>query len=308
MKRLRELSTETVLDDSRENKIFIDLFKNVLKYNIFDLSHISYLTLIFLSPYLDPHLKYALYQLSIDVCKLVPEDHPAQAYPPPKDKTISSILLFMINHIVTLEITLNIHLFILYLHIHNLADPNQSLSKTSRITNKLNTVLTKANANINKSTLLLLVMKIASQIGELNWESITSDLISQIVVEDGTTDNNDKKMQSDNQENVINKQENLEKLKNYSSNTHHLLDEFIIQLFDSSNSSSDLWTICKSHLANMMRNGMSVFRIGLNLLVNYMIKESPNDNDKAKLNNIGNSIINFLEMEITNIEQKLQAC
>jgi hypothetical protein len=313
--KLRELTTVTVLEDSYANKIFIDLLKSIIKYNIFDLSHISYLSLIFLNPYIDPHLKYTLYQLGIDICKLLPEDHPAHDYPIPEDKTISNILLFMINHIVILEILLNIHLFILYMHIYNLANPNQSISKTNHISNKLNTILSKANANINKSTLLLLVMKVASQIGELNWNTITSELIKQFVNVDVNRDKNivdgadsvngiNKDIEASNDK--INDKENLEKLKNYSSNTHQLLDDFIVRLLNSNNSNVELWTICKSHLVNMVRNGVSVFNICLNLLISYMTKESPND--KIKLKCIANSIINFLEMEITNIEQKLSVC
>lgn len=295
---LLEFTDVTALDNSPANKIFIELIKRLVKYNTFDLSRISYLALLFLSPYIDPHLKHALRNLGMDVI-YHSEQHGEQQsdhhYLPPLDTTISNILQFIINYIITLELSLNIHMFILYMHIHNLASHNTNTCRSNNSTSKLkkNLATMFETTGISKSTLLLLVMKIANQISDSSiWSILSPELLKELL---------DNKKQEHNHETI----------KKYSSSTHKLLDDFIIQLMNPSIVDSDnpdsLWTICKSHLANIMRAGIIPFKLGLDLLINHLVKDTPKCTFQ-KLSSITNSIINFLEMEITRIEEKLTSC
>ena len=121
----------------------------------------------------------------------------------------------------------------------------------------------------------------------------------------------------------------INEIVNTSSKTNELLDNFIIlimELCDTSNADVDvsssinadagidvnansdnfilIWNASKNHIINLARNGIKLFKIGLDILIIHLVKEQPELQSKASC--ICNSIMNFLEMEIIQLDEKLK--
>ena len=56
-------------------------------------------------------------------------------------------------------------------------------------------------------------------------------------------------------------------------------------------------------MVGIVRNGIQLFKIGLDILIIHLVKEQPDLKSKASC--ISNSIMNFLEMEIDMLDTKL---
>ena len=167
---------------------------------------------------------------------------------------------------------------------------NILLFKISQI---VETILNK----IPNSTLSLLIMKTINKYGKLNtnyFNYFDNDILVNL-----------KKEYLDSKMNDI---------VNNSSKINQLLDDFIIRIMGLCDSVSDsvgdkqdnficIWNICKSHMINIMQNEIQLFKIGLDILIIYLVKEQPDLKSKASC--ISNSIINFLEMEINLLDTKL---
>jgi hypothetical protein len=107
---------------------------------------------------------------------------------------------------------------------------------------------------------------------------------------------------------------------NNSRKNNALLDEFIIQImelcesvgYSVGNSLDDdnkpdnfilIWNKSRAHMIGILRNGIQLFKIGLDILITHLVKEQPDLKSKAPC--ISNSIMNFLEMEIEMLDTKL---
>ena len=108
----------------------------------------------------------------------------------------------------------------------------------------------------------------------------------------------------------------ITEIVNNSSKTNTLLDNFIIQIMELCDSVGNsvggdnkpdnfilIWNTCRTHMVGIVRNGIQLFKIGLDILIIHLVKEQPDLKSKAPC--ISNSIMNFLEMEIDMLDTKL---
>jgi hypothetical protein len=314
VKLINTYESEILLKNTNEHKYFLSLIKHLLNTNIIDLNRISYLILNFLSPYIDPHLQYILMN---DKDILFDDIDLNNLYLPPTDTTIINIIEYFINFIIHLEVSLNLHIFILYSYIHNyFIKYDIIIENKPNFMFKLDSILKNINNSLTKSTSILLLM------------NMFNNLMNKLF--DNTKYN----------ETIISEVRNSKiRLRNYSSINNIQLDKFIISIinyfknstaapqceqgsntensehndFNSSiaqNSSTQisstqisLWSICKEYLLSLVENGIENIVICLDILIKYLIKENPKRENK--LNQTKNTIINFLHMEKNILNNKL---
>ena len=311
-KKITEIESLLVIQNSKEDNIFNTIIKKLVRINIFDLSRISYLVILFLSPYIDPHLKELLHydeDIPESILNRIYETE-KHDYLPPLDKTIGNILNLVLNQLITIELFLNIHIFILYLNLHNhykLTQCDKTNSTRSNSSNSNNLFLFKISQlvetitnKIPKSTLSLLIMKTINKFDKLNTNYFDNAALANLEKE-----YLDSKMME---------------IVNNSRKNNALLDEFIIQImelcesvgYSVGNSLDDdnkpdnfilIWNKSRAHMIGILRNGIQLFKIGLDILITHLVKEQPDLKSKAPC--ISNSIMNFLEMEIDMLDTKL---
>ena len=307
-KKIMEIESLLVIQNSKEHAIFNSIIKKLIRINIFDLSRISYLVVLFLSPYIEPHLKELLNQdedtpESIQT-RLYENEEPD--YLPPLDKTICKILELVLNQLVVMELFLNIQVFILYLNLQINCSLDTSktsnTSNTSTTTNGNNIFLYKianlieiAKYNIPSSALSLLILKIVNKLGTLNINSLNVNtcIIANL------------------EKNYL--ETKITEMLEISRIINNLHDEFIIQIIKlcdasystdgTSNNYMHIWNISKNQIVSILQNGIGLFKIGLDILIIHLVKEQPEMTSRASC--ICNSIINFLEMEIDSLDTKL---
>jgi hypothetical protein len=279
-KRLKNYDNKIILDLTRDNQIIISMIKELTNKNIFDLSRISYLSLLFLEPFITPYLKNLLeHDPDISYDNTSKTNETIFDYLPPIDNTISNILAAVIELLVFIELQLNIHLFLLHMHM---LSSNTYCELPNKLANgKLSLILSKCNG-IKPSTLLLLSFKILNKVGQL-----PNTFISKL--------------------GLSNLEELIPQLQTHSKKISNLLDNFIISINEviSSDMCADIWSVSNTHILNMAKTNLEVFGFFIDVLIRYLAIENPEQKDK--LNCIKNSIINFLELEINLFEHKLQS-
>lgn len=294
-RKITEINTLLVIQNSKEDHIFNAIIKKLIRINIFDLSRISYLVILFLTPYIDTHLKELL---NYD------EDVPTSLlnricdYTPPLDKTICSIIKIVLNQLITIELFLNINVFMLYLNLHKhykcvLDKTNSRITSNNIFLFKISQIVETITNKIPSATLSLLIMKTINKYGKLNtnyFNYFDNDILANLEKE-----YIDSKMTD---------------IVNNSINTNQLLDDFIIRVMglcdyvgEEPDNFKCIWNICRSHMINIIRNEIQLFKIGLDILIIHLVKEQPDLKSKASC--ISNSIMNFLEMEIDLLDTKL---
>jgi hypothetical protein len=302
--KITEIESLLVIQNSKEYNIFNTIIKKLIRVNIFDLSRISYLVILFLSPHINPHLKELLHydeDVPESILNRIYETE-KHDYLPPLDKTISNILNIVLNQLITIELFLNIHIFMLYLNLHNHYKLNECNKTNSTRSNSNNLFLFKISQlaeiitnKIPKSTLSLLIMKTINKLGKLNTNYFDNNVLANL-----------EKEYLDSK---------IDAIVNYSNKNNELLDDFIIHIIELCDSVGDsvgdnkpdnlilIWNKCRTHMVGIVRNGIQLFKIGLDILIIHLVKEQPDLKSKASC--ISNSIMNFLEMEIDMLDTKL---
>jgi hypothetical protein len=226
--KITEIESLLVIQNSKEYNIFNTIIKKLIRVNIFDLSRISYLVILFLSPHINPHLKELLHydeDVPESILNRIYETE-KHDYLPPLDKTISNILNIVLNQLITIELFLNIHIFMLYLNLHNHYKLNECNKTNSTRSNSNNLFLFKISQlaeiitnKIPKSTLSLLIMKTINKLGKLNTNYFDNNVLANL-----------EKEYLDSK---------IDAIVNYSNKNNELLDDFIIHIIELCDSVGD---------------------------------------------------------------------
>jgi len=319
-KKLSKIESLLVIQNSDEQHIYNTIIKKLINLNIFDLSKISYQLILFLSPYIDCHLKDQLKQdneipnsildiiFSIDNIAHTHTNTQNENIQPLEDKTIGNIFYLILDQLIILELLVKIHIFILYLNLHtniiqkknndsnNSNDSNDSRRKINLpniIIFKISNLVETLTHKIPKATISLLIMKSITKLGKLKpnyLNNLNNNLIHNL----------DKEF-IDTKKNEINQ---------YVNNINIQLDNFIILIMkccDSRQTETDtfkfFWNICKNYISHMVITELQVFKIGLDILFIHLIKRYPEFEHKAS--SINKSILIHLEMELEELNSKL---
>jgi hypothetical protein len=309
-RRITEIESLLVIQNSKEDDIFNTIIKKLIRINIFDLSRISYLVILFLSPYIDPHLKEILNydeDVSTSILNRIYENE-KHDYLPPLDKTIGNIINLVLNQLINLELFLNINILILYLNLHNRyktrAKTDSRITLNNKFLFKISQLVEIITNKIPNSTLSLLIMKTINKLGKIHNNYFDTNIMANLEKE-----YLDSKMTE---------------ITNNSRKNNELLDDFIVRMisvFDSVSESVEntasvgsndgnetdnfiiIWNTCRTHMVGVVRNGIQLFKIGLDILILHLVKEQPDLKSKASC--ICNSIMNFLEMEVDLLDTRI---
>lgn len=266
------------LDKTNQSKLFNNVISNLARKNIFDVSRISYLAILFLDPFITPHLKYYLEtETDITIINTINKGNTSRDYLPPLDKAITHILVCLVELLIFIELQLNILLFTLQMQL--------------QLSNQFSNHLDNHHSNlISPSTLLLLVFNIITKLGGLPLNML------------GYMGKN-----LDNASHYINKI--MPKLQLNNRKMNILLDKFILDINMNQKNNGDsqgdrLWQLCKSHILDIAQANLEIFSTLLDLIIELLIQENQEQHDK--LLSIHNSIINFLKLEINLFDHKLE--
>lgn len=295
-KKIAEFENFLAIQNSNEYNIFNSILNKLISINIFDLSRISYLVILFLSPYIDFYMKKILYY-DEDIPTIIIDrifSSELQNYQSSLDKTIGTIINIVLNQLNSIELFLNIQIFILYLNLYSRITSTE-LSKNI-ILFKISQLAITIIKNIPKSELSLFKMKIINKLGNIQQHYFNDDILTNL-----------------NKEDIDSK---IIEIIDISNKTNDYLDDFIIQIiklcdlqYNESNADSSnisfipIWNLCKDHIIKIIQNSIQLFKINLDILIIHLVNRNPEI--KSNLCSISNSIINLLEIEILQINNKL---
>lgn len=305
-KKITEFDAYLAIQNCVEYNIFNSIINKLIRTNIFDLSRISYLIILFLSPYIDSHLKEILYHDEDIPTVIIDRYYNTELYDyiPPLDKTIATIINIVLNQLISIELFLNIQIFILYLNLHYHYKSISSTATRNLHIFKISQLVATITKKIPKSCLSLLIMKITNKLGKIQTNYFDNDILVGLEKEYLDT--------------------RINEINNTYNKNNELLDNFIIQIMklcntsntynnmsssvDVDNSSSSdnfilIWNASKNHIINIAKNKIKLFKISLDILIIHLVKEQPELKSKASC--ICNSIMNFLEIEIIQLDEKL---
>jgi len=289
IKILKNIDSSSFLDGSKINKIFTNLLQGLFNTDVFDISRVSYLAFSFLDLYINSYLTYIIRQNNS-----TPVTTSNVSSPTLSTKTqIHNILYFIINLIIHIELTLNLHLFML---IYLLKKQEQNSLKSNPNTNtpqykfikprillKFEKIYNDIELNIEPSTILLLLLKINYKISNI-FDYLDNDIIL----------------------NEKDKDKDKDKNKEITNKINKLLDSFILSIEQQSSTQSNTYekySICINYMLDFATLAYSYFDLGFGILVKYLKNEYPDKKDSFDI--IQKTISTFLKNEITTLEKKL---
>jgi len=307
IKILKNIDSSSFLDGSKTNKIFTNLLQGLFNTDVFDISRVSYLAFSFLDLYINSYLTDIIRQNSKKTVTTINVSSPTLS-----TKTqIHNILYFIINLVIHIELTLNLHLFMLIYLLKkqeqnsclrgNLDTTYQHKFIKPRILLKFEKIYNDIELNIEPSSILLLLLKINYKISNI-FNYLDNDII---LNEKGK----DKDKTIDKNTNIITKN------KEITNKINKLLDSFILsieniyrhtqseQQSSTQSNTYEKYSICINYMLDLSTLAYSYFDLGFGILVKYLKNEYPDKKDSFDI--IQKTISTFLKNEITTLEKKL---
>lgn len=348
-------SMSNTLDNSPEHKVFINILKSIIKCKLFNISNIIFMLLKFLeSSYIesaiicntiDVYNKDIMYNninvnnyyfidnnLNPDVENTLEKDIDTQyEFVNQLDiyiNTIQTILSLLIDLVVYIEISLNLHCILIVNCLQQISNLNtQNTQNTSIYNSSIFNYYKSLNNNISKnikpSTVILLFLKIIRKLGIFELDRKIKDIL--VIIENDTTQNDT----TQNDTNYIYKN----KFSKLSKELKASLDTFILQItifFDNENKNNDdkeqsdkdykeLYIIFNNYIINITKllfNSIeNVFDLLDKYILNnkYIIKTKSNkynvdeiNQKKEKFIYMKNTFKNLLDFEVNEIIEKFK--
>jgi hypothetical protein len=291
IKILKNIDSSSFLDGSKINKIFTNLLQGLFNTDVFDISRVSYLAFSFLDLYINSYLTDIIRQNNSKPVTTSNVSSPTLS----TKKQIHNILYFIINLVIHIELTLNLHLFMLIYLLKkqeknsclrgNLDTTYQHKFIKPRILLKFEKIYNDIELNIEPSSILLLLLKINYKISNI-FDYLDNDIIL-----------NEKDKDKD---------KDKDKNKEITNKINKLLDSFILSIEQQSSTQSNTYekySICINYMLDFATLAYSYFDLGFGILVKYLKNEYPDKKDSFDI--IQKTISTFLKNEITTLEKKL---
>jgi hypothetical protein len=295
-KTLKDNNIFNALTYSEQHRIFMEYFKRLLDKNIFKFSSITYLSLSFLDKYININVYKYIFKESI-VEKL------------DSNYTTYLFVKLIVNITVELEITLNLHLFII-LNFLNRINQKNAILQTSNKTDvfyKFTKIYSDMLQFVAPSNMILLLFKLIRNTNIYN--SLSSDIISKLF----ETYSESKKNELSNKFKVL--------IKKQTSQMTIILDTFMLKInmyfFDDGD--CDIYGLCVNYVFDQINIVFKNYTELFDMFVDYIIFRSRTmftaiptnsdvkddyENDMKNLQHIKSSIKNLLETEIINARLK----
>lgn len=307
IKILKNIDSSSFLDGSKTNKIFTNLLQGLFNTDVFDISRVSYLAFSFLDLYINSYLTDIIRQNKSKPVTIINISSTNVSSPAASSTNtqIHNILYFIINLVIHIELTLNLHLFML---IYLLKKQEQNSLKCNPDTNtpqykfikpkillKFEKIYNDIELNIEPSSILLLLLKINYKISNI-FDYLDNDIIL-------------------NEKDPSKNTSIITKNKEITNKINKLLDSFILSIENiyrhtqsepqSSTQSNtyEKYSICINYMLDFATLAYSYFDLGFEILVKYLKNEYPDKKDSFDI--IQKTISTFLKNEITTLEKKL---
>jgi len=311
---IKKIDSTNYLDDSIENIKFIKILKSIIESRIFDISHISFLSIKLLEY---TYIKSEIINDAFEINNSNTDSSNTNNNDNDNDNNIKIILKIIVDFIVYIEITLNLHCILIVYFLKNIKHKNKNNSRYPKILNVFNkfndaidnTTINNTNINnttidnhnelyINPSTLILLLLKLTNKLFIPNLENDKTNIIKLHI-------------------NYIKSQKQSSiKFKMY-------LDTFIIKLTtyffkqndendvnNDVNNTNNIYKICIEYinliidlLFNQFNNLFDILETYLIISINNNEKEDINKDKINNLNNIKNGIKKLLDTQINSIRE-----
>jgi len=300
LKLLNKVDSSSLLEGSKDYKIFINLLQELFKVDTFDISRISYLAFSFLDLYINSYLSTIIHK------------HKIHQDRDPNDPNINihNILYFIVKLIIHIEFTLNLHLFILVYLLkkndkYNLTSNSNSNKQNfvkPKILLKFEKIYNDLELNIESSSILLLLLKLNYKISNI-FDYLDDDII---LKENELINKNNNENKNKNE----NKNENKNDNNTYKIN--YLLDSFILAIEniykpdeqdDADNKVVKKYSICMNYIIDLSNLSYNYFNLGFEILIKYLKIEYPDKNELFDI--IHRTISTFLKNELNLLENTL---
>jgi len=318
---IKKIDSTNYLDDSIENMKFIKILKSIIESRIFDISHISFLSIKLLEyTYIKSEIINDAFEINnsnTDSSNTNNNDN---------DNNIKIILKIIVDFIVYIEITLNLHCILIVYFLKNIKHKNENNNKNDSRYPKILNVFNKFNDSIdnttidnttidnhnelyiNPSTLILLLLKLTNKLFIPNLENDKTNIIKLHI-------NYIKSQKQSSIKFKIYLDTFIIKLTTYFFKQNDINDNVNNDKNNDVNNTDNIYKICIEYinliidlLFNQFNNLFDILETYLIISINNNEKEDINkdkiNKDKINnLNNIKNGIKKLLDTQINSIRE-----
>ena len=282
---LDKIDNTLLIDTSPEYKKFITVLNNIFNLNIFNITKISYKIITTLYIYINTHLNKILNNGNNG-----DNGDNGDNGNDDDDENIIIILKLIIHLIINIEFILNTQFFlIIYILNKNTTLVTHTSSDTTNIkVNKpklliqLENICSDINVNIKSSTIILLLLKINSQLCNYNIVEIIKNNL------------------------IINEVECSKTINIFNNEINKLLDNFIVEISNiidtpEDNKLAKKYILCVNYILKLSDLLYNIFNTLFDIFIKYVIKKYPIHKD-TKYN-----VSKLLENNILLLKKKLLA-
>jgi hypothetical protein len=270
---IKYYNSSNYLDNSYDNKIFINIIQSTLQLNIFDITRISYFSILLLDNIINPNI--LLNVVNIKHYEPLTEN----------ERNIMAILDIIVNLVVHIEMSLNIHTLLIINFLNNTYKSNVRPS----IFTKLDKISYDLHNNIKPSNTILLLFKLIKTIGTFNYNKLYENILK---------------------DNVNASISNVKILNNHLDNFMCKINNYFETDHKNTNYQKlDINFICIDYIKNLTNVLFDQFDDIYNIFIKYVMKDTVTDTNTDteninKCNTQRKIIKNFLEIEKDNIINK----
>jgi hypothetical protein len=305
---LEQIDKSNSLDNSIENKKFIDILKSIINCKLFNVSKFTFLAIkLLVTPlFIDSHIIF-------DILNNVNQNENDNQNDnqnvnmnmnmninnnPNPETNLKNIIKLIIDFVVQIEISLNYHC-ILIIHFLNKVKLNKITENRPNIFSTFSKIDNNITQSIKSSTIILLFLKFVRNLGGYQYNESNKNIYNSLSNIITNFKNNS----------IICSNFNIKKTSKISSNIKMYLDTFMINInnyFINSNENSNLniYSICIDYIISIVEILYNEFNylfdiLELSIISNFNYKNKNFTEDKKKeLDNIKNEIKNLIINEI----------
>ena len=182
---LEQIDNTNNLDNSQNNKSFIEILKSIINFKIFNVSKFTFLALKLLetSHFIDSNIIINIIKNTVLIQPIQPIP-PILSIPPiqPIHQTnIINIIKIIIDLVVQVEISLNYHCILIIHFINKVKLKHKSIHLQPKIFNIFNKIDNDISQLIKPSTIILLFLKFVKKLGGIQVTNNTNNMLDNIV-------------------------------------------------------------------------------------------------------------------------------
>ena len=317
---LTYIASRDYLENTSDNIKFISIIKELVNYNLFNISNIAFYVLKLLeNTFIDSNILYEVISYDSSEINTITNANIITTTNHKSESNeyldiLTKYLHLIIDNVAHIELSLNIHFIIIINNLQKLQTPNKSnIKKINNLSPKVFHTFEKINNNIintiKPSSHILLFLKLIRKLGKFHMNSLNNNDITQY-----------------NKDNKDNKYTNyIKNNKETSNKVKYALDKFIINInnFYESKDYKDMiidcpldtslnithsliTNICQNYIVLIVKVLFNEFNNLFDLLATHLKSSKTITGDKIQnLMKITQTLSNLINIEIETIKNKL---